>query len=74
MPGLERVDGYPFGLDVPDPELQRRRFCVAVQSVYYHPAAGGRVGCAILLRTSFEFRKGEKLGAYYLGCSRSILS
>ena len=65
MPGLERVDGSPFGLDVPDPELQRRRFGVAVQSVYYHPAAGGRVGCAILLRTSFDFRPGEKLGMYF---------
>jgi len=60
-PGLERVDRQPIGLNAPDPELQRRRFCVSVESVYYHAAAGGHVGCAIQLKTFFEFHGEEKL-------------
>lgn len=56
-PRLQRVDGQHLPLD----DLERRRFGITIQSIYYYPATDG-VCCAILLKTSFELRMGDKLG------------
>jgi hypothetical protein len=69
-PGLECVDGQPISLDTWDLELKHCCFCISVESIYYHAARGGRVGCAVQLKTSFEFRQGEKLGAHLYFCNQ----
>ena len=59
-PRLQRVDGQPLSSDA----LERRRFGITIQSIYYYPASDG-ISCAILLKTSFELRMGDKLGEWH---------
>ncbi|KAF7974396.1 hypothetical protein HWV62_12236 [Athelia sp. TMB] len=57
QPRLGRLDGKPMKAT----ELDRRRFSLSIESVYYYSSRSGGVGCAILLNTHLELRKGEKL-------------
>jgi len=57
-PRLQRVDGQPLSSDA----LERRRFGITIQSVCYYPSSDG-ICCAILLKTSFELRMGDKLAS-----------
>jgi len=57
-PRLERVDGQPL----PPDALERRRFGITIQSIYYYPTLDG-VCCAILLKTCFELRMGDKFAS-----------
>lgn len=42
-------------------DLERRRFCTTIESVYYYREIG-RACCAILLSTSFILGVDEKMG------------
>lgn len=66
-PRLERVDGKLLRKE----DLERRRFGITIQSVYYYSNPGSRsVCCAVLLKTSFELSPGDKLCTHMLSISR----
>jgi hypothetical protein len=54
--------------------LEKRRFGIAIQSIYYYPTSDG-ICTAILLKTSFDLRMGDKLGMLnsVLHCYDSII-
>jgi len=55
-PRLEGIGSKPLQAE----DLERRRFGIAIESVYYYLEAR-RVCCAVLLTTSIMLRKGEKM-------------
>jgi len=56
-PRLERVDGVALRKD----DLKQRRFGVTIESVHYYRDPGESVYCAVLLKTYFELKTGDKL-------------
>jgi len=59
-PRLQRVDGKPLRKD----DLERRRFGITIQSVYYYNNPSSRsICCAVLLKTHFLLKPGDKLAS-----------
>jgi len=61
-PRLERVDGVALRKD----DLKQRRFGVTIESVHYYRDPGESVYCAVLLKTYFELKTGDKLRTHQL--------
>lgn len=59
QPGFGRLDMKPLTSS----ELNRRRFSLSVESVFYYNTQNGGVRCAVLLNAHFDLRQGDLLCA-----------
>lgn len=48
-------------------ELEKRRFNIGIISIFYHQMGNGTVGCAIILKISFDVKMVDKFGEYLTG-------